>query len=84
MITGKLRIIGQIDVVEEDQPSGQYGYKRALLIEFDNDEAIRQAIKDEGCHFTFGEPDEAGTPAIERNNENGGAGWAGLDQVQMS
>ncbi len=62
MITGKLRIIGQIDVIEEDQPSGQYGYKRALLIEFDSDEAIRQAIKDEACQFTFGDE----LPVLER------------------
>ena len=59
MISGKLRIMGRIDVIEEDQPTGRYEYGRALLIEFDSDETIRQAIKDEACRFSFGEPDTA-------------------------
>lgn len=62
MISGKLRIMGQIDVVELDQPGGQYGYNRALLIEFDSDEAIRKAINEECCRFSFGEPDAAPQP----------------------
>lgn len=62
MIAGKLRIIGQISVVEEDQPTGQCDYGRAMLIEFDSDEAIRQAINEERCSFSFGEPDTAPQP----------------------
>lgn len=62
MITGKLRIIGQIDVVELDQPEGKYGYARALLIEFDSDDEIRQALKDDGCRFTFGDQDTESQP----------------------
>lgn len=62
MISGKLRIMGQISVVEEDQPTGQYEFGRALLIEFDSDEEIRQAIHDERCSFSFGEPDKSNKP----------------------
>ena len=62
MITGKLRIMGRIDVVEEDQPTGQFEYGRALLIEFDSTEDIRQALEDEACRFTLGEPDSAAPP----------------------
>lgn len=57
MVTGRLRIMGQIDVVEEDQPGGKYSHKRAILIEFDSDEDIRQALDEMKCDFTFGDGD---------------------------
>lgn len=52
MQTGKLRIMGDIELGNDDGP---YGYKCALLIQFPTEESIRQAIADGCCSFKWGE-----------------------------
>lgn len=53
MVTGKLEVMGRIEIVEDEVDT--YIYPMALLITFDNKEDIRAAIKDGECKFTFGE-----------------------------
>lgn len=53
METGKLAIMGRIEVKESEDTVQTY--PMALLVTFDSVEAIRQAIKDGECKFTGGE-----------------------------
>ena len=51
LVMGQLAIMGEIEVKELD---GQgYIYPMALLVTFEDKEAIRQAIKDGMCRFEF-------------------------------
>ena len=50
MIKGKLKIMGQIEVVEDDE---NYKTNLGLLIVFENTDEIRQALKDGKCEFEF-------------------------------
>ena len=54
---GKARavIAGSVEVVEHDAPNFQHPL--ALVIVFDNAEAIRAALRDGRCEFTFGDED---------------------------
>lgn len=52
-VEGKLVIMGNIAVAEGEGEI--YEHEMALLIEFDNAEDIRQAIKDGEVKFTFGD-----------------------------
>ena len=54
--TGKLIEMGQLATIDDDGTKTEY--KMALVIEFDSPEAIRQAIKDGACSFTFGDESE--------------------------
>lgn len=49
--TGKAVIIGRIEVVEDDD---NYKTDLGLLVVFDSPEAIRKALADGECKFTFG------------------------------
>lgn len=49
---GKAVIVGQIEVVEDDE---NYKTDLGLLVVFDSPEAIRKALADGGCKFTFGD-----------------------------
>jgi hypothetical protein len=51
MVTGKLKIMGQIETVEPDGENQKHGI--ALLIEFDSVEDIRAALKDMECKFAW-------------------------------
>ena len=51
MVTGKLKIMGQIETVEPDGENQKY--PMALLIEFDSADDIRAALKDMECKFCF-------------------------------
>ena len=52
MTKGKLKIMGRIEVVEDDE---NYKTNLGLLIVFDSPEDIRQALKDGVCEFEFGD-----------------------------
>lgn len=56
MVTGKLTIMGQIEVKEPDDKT--VTHPMALLINFNSVEDIRQAIADGECKFVFGDGDD--------------------------
>ncbi len=49
---GKAVIVGNIEVVEDDE---NYKTEYGLLIVFDGPEAVRKALPDGECKFTFGD-----------------------------
>lgn len=49
--TGKAVIMGRIEVVEDDE---NYKTDLGILIVFDSADAIRKALADGECKFTFG------------------------------
>ena len=49
---GKAVIVGQIEVVEDDE---NYKTDLGLLVVFDSPESIRKALADGECKFTFGD-----------------------------
>lgn len=52
MVTGKLKIMGEIETVVTDGESQKHSM--ALLIEFDSVADLQTAIKDMGCKFQLG------------------------------
>lgn len=50
-VMGRLSVMGEIEVKELGGES--HTYPMALLITFDDKEAVRQAIKDGICRFEF-------------------------------
>lgn len=51
VVVGKAVIVGRIEVVEDDE---NYKTDLGLLVVFDSTEAIRKALADGECKFTFG------------------------------